>query len=227
MDRQHIRDEHVIERYLNGKLSAAEEQAFEEAYLADPELLAELELAERMQQGFKDLGPAERAPRAVPRPAWLRIASSPSYGIAASLVAAAALLTSGVLLVGGPGGGAGSGAAARHTRLLPLVSVRGSSNPNVFDAPAGAEWTVLVIDTGFSDYDRYSAALVRAGQNEPVLELDGLVAGADGTVAFGLPGELLRPGDYEVRLSGAKSDWPPGRAPDELSRTPLAVSPAR
>ena len=38
MDRQYIRDTQVIERYLQGRLTAAEEQAFEEAYLADPEL---------------------------------------------------------------------------------------------------------------------------------------------------------------------------------------------
>ena len=55
MDRQYIHDNRVIERYLSGQLSAAEEQALEEAYLADPDLLAELEATERLRDGIKDL----------------------------------------------------------------------------------------------------------------------------------------------------------------------------
>jgi hypothetical protein len=43
-------------------------------------------------------------------------------------------------------------------------------------------------------------------------------------VALGLPGRLLPPGDYEVRLEGGKRDWPAARELDELSRTPLTVT---
>ena len=77
MDRQHIRDTDVIERYLQGTLSAAEEQAFEEAYLADPQLLEELEVAERLRAGFKDLDAAEAPGRAAPpRSRWLGFVAS-------------------------------------------------------------------------------------------------------------------------------------------------------
>jgi hypothetical protein len=226
MDRQHIYDAHVIERYLQGKLSAADEQAFEEAYLADPALLEEVQLAERLRDGLRDQPPEEqRTSRLQPRPRWLEIAGSPRYGIAASLVAAAALLSSGVLYLENAGDAAFPAAGASRTRVLPLISIRGdaAASPNVIAATD--EWTVLLLDTGFADYDRYRAVLVHDG--EEVLRLDDMTPTYEGMVALGLPGRLLPPGAYEIQLAGRRSDWPAAREPDELSRTPLTVTPRR
>jgi hypothetical protein len=225
MDRQHIRDTLVIERYLQGKLSAAEEERFEEAYLADPELLAELKLAERLREGFKELPLDTRAPAPAPRARWFDFATSPRYGIAASLVAAVALLASGVLYLQGPGGGPGSFTAASRTRVVSLVAVRGGGNPNTVAAPAADEWTVFTVDTGLGDYDRYRVALVRADGRE-VVSFAGMTPSGDGTVALGFPGTSLAAGDYEVRLAGRKLDWAAERPDDELSRTPLTIAPA-
>src|SRR5262245_13975876 len=128
MDRRQIRDEQVIERYLKGALTAAEEQEFEEAYLADPQLLEELELAERLRDGLKQSSPAgEAVNRAPPRARWREVFASPRYGMAASLVAAAALVSTAVLLVQNQGLRPGAPAAQTHTRLLQLVSVRGAA----------------------------------------------------------------------------------------------------
>src|SRR5262245_23426824 len=145
MDRRQIRDEQVIERYLKGALTAAEEQEFEEAYLADPQLLEELELAERLRDGLKESSRTGVAVgRASPRRRWRDVVASPRYGIAASLVAAAALVSTAVLLVQLQGVRPGAPAAAQtHTRLLQLVSVRGADNPNEIAAPAPGEWTGL------------------------------------------------------------------------------------
>jgi hypothetical protein len=228
MDRQYIRDEQVIERYLKGKLSAADEQAFEEAYLADPSLLEEVQLAERLRDGLKDQPPQqEPALRVQPRPRWLEIAGSPRYGIAASLVAAAALLSSGVLFVQNqaPDGGRPGSFRASNARVLPLVATRGAGSANVVSAPAADEWTVLMLDTGLGDYDRYRAVLVRSGSDEELLRLDDMTPTYEGMVALVLPGSSLPPGDYEVRLAGARRDWPAERELDELSRTPLTVAP--
>jgi hypothetical protein len=228
MDRQYIHDTQVIERYLQGKLSPADEDAFEEAYMRDPELLGELQLAERLREGFKGLPEEDRALRTPPPSRWLELASSPRYGIAASLVAAAALLSSGVLYLQDSGfgtRGAGQFAGASNTRVLPLVTVRGAGNPNSIAAPSADEWTVLLLDTGLGDYDRYRAVLMRAGSGEELLRLDGMTPTYEGMVALGFPGRLLPPGDYEIRLDGGKSDWPTARELDELSRTPLTVTP--
>lgn len=225
MDRQHIRDAQVVERYLSGTLTAAEEQAFEEAYLADPQLLEELEVAERLRAGLKESSAAGAAPSAAPpRARWRELVASPRYGLAASLVAVAALASSAVLLVQNRSLRAGPPAAAQtHTRLLQLVSVRGADNPNEIAAPAPGEWTVLLLDPGFGDYDVFTAVLARAGGAE-VLRLDGLTPAYEGQLALGMPGSLLAPGQYEVRLSGGKRAWPATQKLDELGRTPLTVT---
>jgi hypothetical protein len=171
---------------------------------------------------LQDQAPAERAPQLEGRRSWLAFASSPRYGMAASFVAAVALMAAGALFIENQG--LDNSGGARHTRVLPLVSVRGGGDANVVPAPAQDEWAVLLLDTGFADYDLFSAALLRAGSEDEILRLDGMVA-SDGTVAFGMPGSVLSPGRYEVRLEGGRRDWPAGRALDELSRTPLSIDP--
>jgi hypothetical protein len=222
MDRQHVRDTLVIERYLQGKLSAAEEEQFEEAYLADPELLAELKLAERLREGFKDLPLDTRAPVPARHARWLDFAASPRYGIAASLVAVAALFGSGMLFLQGQGGEPLT--AASRTRVVPLVAVRGGGNPNTIATPAANEWTVFTVDTGAGDYARYRVTLVRADGRE-VAGFDGLTPSGDGTVALGFQGNALSPGDYEIRLAGRRLDWPADRADDDLTRIRLTITP--
>jgi hypothetical protein len=224
---QPIRHSEQIERYLSGRLTAAEEQAFEEAYLADPRLLEAVELTERLRLGFADAAAVQAAP---PRPAaragWLGLVSSPRYGIAASLVAAVALAAASVLFVQNQELGTTGTNVARHTRVLSLVAVRGGAgNANEISAPSAGEWTVLMLDTGFAAYDSFNAALLRAGTNEELLRLNGITA-SDGMVAFGLSGSALPPGRYEIRLEGERRDSAAGVS-DELSRTPLTVVAAR
>jgi hypothetical protein len=113
-------------------------------------------------------------------------------------------------------------AAATQTRLLPLVSVRGAADPNEIAVPAPGEWTVLLLDAGFEEYDFYRAVLSRRDGPE-VLRREGLTPTYEGLLALGVPGEMLSPGAYEIRLSGGRRDWPGSRALDELSRTPLTV----
>ena len=225
MDRQQIRETQVVERYLNGTLSPAEEQAFEEAYLADPQLEQELDLAERLRTAFKDLDAAGSGARAAPpRARWRDVVSSPRYALAASLVAAVALASTAGLYVQNQAlrGGAGQAFANGQTRLLPLVSVRGAANPNEIAVPGRGELTVLLLDPGFGNYEVYNAVLTRSDGDE-VLRREGLTPTYEGLVALGVPGEMLSPGTYEVRLSGGRRDWPSTRELDELSRTPLTV----
>jgi hypothetical protein len=222
MELQYIRDNQVIERYLQGKLSAADEEAFEEAYMTDPELLGEVQLAERLREGLNGLPAEQRAAPAKPRSRWLELAGSPRYGIAASLVAAAALVTSGALYFEQQGIGAGgvSFAGASSPRIVPLLSVRGSANPNTIVAPGANELTVLLVDAGLGDYDSYRAVLTRPGASDELVRLDGLTPAYEGMVAIALPDRALAAGNYEIRLEGAKA----GGQFDELSRTPLTVT---
>jgi hypothetical protein len=223
MDRQYIDDNQVIERYLQGKLTPAEEEAFEVAYLADPKLLADLKLAERLAEGLRDLGAGEQAaPR---RPGqWLDWVGTPRYGLAASLVAALAVAGASLLYMENQDLRTTAPSAAT-TRLLPLLAVRGDA-VNVIDSPAAAEWTVLLLDPGFTPYDRYRAVLVLRGAagTQERFRLDDMVPTYEGMLALGLSGELLAPGDYDVELAGRMLDWPAERS-DDLGRIPFTVAP--
>lgn len=53
MDHENIENEHVADRYLQGKLSPEEADRFEEHYLSCQECLGRLDRAERMARGFK------------------------------------------------------------------------------------------------------------------------------------------------------------------------------
>jgi hypothetical protein len=223
MDRQYIRDNQVIERYLRGKLSAAEEQAFEEAYLADSELFNELVLTERLRDGIKGAAP----PQAVTPARRRSFFGTPQYAVAASVVAALALLSSGVLLVENRTlESAGTGSAALAARLEPLVAVRGAGD-NTIAAPAAAELVVLLLDPGFAEYDVYDARLVRGagGDATEIVRRQDLTPTYEGLIALAVPGALLASGTYEVELYGRGSDWPAARAPDTLTRTALTVAP--
>jgi len=230
MDREYIRDNQVIERYLQGRLTAAEEEAFEEAYLGDAELLKELEAAELLRRGLKDL---EASPRnELPRDGRMRaFAASPRYALAASLVAGIAIASSGFLylenrtLRDGPV----SADAVAGARLVELVAVRGDDNANVIEAAATGEWTVLLLDPGFTAYDRYRATLVRRASpaGEELFSVDGLTPTYQGLLAVVVPSRRLTAGDYEVVLAGRLRDWPAERASDDLGRTPVTVTAPR
>src|SRR5690554_705483 len=91
MDREAM-DRDMIERYLQGRLTAEEERAFEERYLADPALLDELVLADKLGRGLEELHargelPGGHAPAgAAGRAPWLRILGSPRYAAAATVL---------------------------------------------------------------------------------------------------------------------------------------------
>lgn len=222
MDRQYIRDQQIIERYLRGSLTAEEEQAFEEAYLGDQELLDELQAAERLAEGLGHLerrGTLERT-----RPRWLSMMLGPQFAAAASVLLLVSLVFSGVLYRENARLRETFALQPAVTRLVPLVTVRGGA-PNELTAPAPDEWTVLVLDPGVQDYDSYRAVLERRtnGGTEEVLTFARLAPAYDGSIAMGLPGRLLSPGEYAARLEGRMDDWPPERFA-EISRTPFVVT---
>ena len=224
MNRQYIRDNQVVERYLQGRLTADEEVAFEEAYLGDPELFQELKAADLLRRGLAGhdtAQPADKRPSAAPRPA-----AAPRYALAASLVAGIALAFSSYLFVENRALRGESGAAvdlASRARLVPLLAVRGDDS-NRIEAVATNDWTVLLLDPGFTPYDRYRATLVRRDGAAELLSVDGLTPSYEGLLAVMVPSRVLTPGDYDVVLSGRMRDWPEQRAFDDLGRTALTIT---
>jgi hypothetical protein len=224
MNRQYIHDHQVIERYLRGALTPDEEQAFEEAYLGDPEILDELQAAERLREGVKELDAAGRLKRARPQPRWLQALVSPQYAAAASVLLAVSVVLSTTLYRENQSLREQSVSMNSLARVVVLESVRGG-NASEIPAPAEDELIVLRLDAGLADYDTYRAVLVRSGGDElEAIWSRADVQPVDGWIQIGLPGRALRPGSYEARVEGRMADWPAERF-DEVTRTQLTVLP--
>jgi len=224
MDRQYIRDNQIVERYLQGRLTADEETAFEEAYIGDPDLFQELKTADSLRRGLELHEADSSDPQRTSSTS--RGAAAPRYALAASLVAGVALASSAYLFTENRAlrGGAVAMDVAPGGRVVPLLTVRGGA-PNQVEAAATNDWTVLLLDP-FVPYDRYSAVLVRRDGSEAagLLSVDGLTPSYEGQLAVVVPSRLLTPGSYEVVLSGRMRDWPEQRASDNLGPTPFTVT---
>ena len=237
MDRQYIRDHGVIERYLSGALTADEEQAFEEAYIGDSELLNQLEAAERLRDGIKQIGAGglERS-----RPRWQQTFGSPRYAMAASVLLAVSLGFSTMMYrenqtLRSSGGSTspiigpipintvrGGSASSPTTRLISIDTVRGG-NPATIPASGTDEWPVLQFDV--VAYDTYRGVLMRRDGDRSVTlwSRADLQPRSDGTILMG-PAPPLQPGSYEVQIDGRMNDWPAERF-DAITRTELTVTP--
>jgi hypothetical protein len=225
MNRHYIRDHQVIERYLKGELSAVEEQDFEETYLGDQELLDELELVERLGGGLKRLE-ADGGLRAQRRTGRLRFLASPQLAAAASVLLVVSLVFSAALyrdnvslrqtLVAGGG----------VTRLLPVVRVRGAGDIPI-QAPNADEQAVLLVDPGVTSYDTYRVVVSRreSERSTAIWARDGLVAEYEDSIAIGMPGRLLTPGEYTITIEGRMKDWPAARASEPVEQVPVKIVP--
>ena len=224
MDRQYIRDHQVMERYLKGTLTENEEQAFEEAYLEDTELLDELQATERLRAGFKDLDAGGRLGHSRPPARWLRAIASPQYAAAASVLFAVTAVFSTMLYRENLTLREQTFAASSTvTRFVTLETLRGGAEIE-FVAPPAEEFIMLLVDAGPTRYDAYRAELLRieAASPQTIWSADGLEPTRDGEIGIGVPGRMLTPGRYEASVRARMNDWPPERS-DEVARVPVRV----
>lgn len=218
-----MRDRLLIERYLQGKLSADEEREFEEAYLADPSLLNELVLTERLRDGLEDA--ASRGTLLEPTRSSGG-AGSRWYAAAASLVAAVSLAASGWLFVENRSLRESSPAASANIRLQPLFAVR-SADAFAVPIPPADEATVLLLDPGFGDFTEYRARLVRVagGADIEVTSATGLTPTYEDLVALPVAPGALPAGDYRVELEGLAAGSASTTPAELVSRIAFTVTP--
>ena len=232
MDTQDIQDRQLIERYLQGQLTGEEERQFEERFLGDPNLLDELEYAEALRQGMRELADAaglespNRPPRLRARSRWLRLLQSPQYAVAASVALFASLVLSGLLYqdnvdlrVSAPGDG------ILPARVIPLNTDRGGVERSELSVPGPNEFTVFTISAGATPYDEYRATVVRVGNNEEtVARSDVLPVNFDERVVVSVPGRLLTVGTYEIVLEGRFRDRPDDRPFEPVSSNRVVIT---
>lgn len=231
MDMKYINDKLLVERYLQGTLSNEEADAFEEAFLASPELLDQLEAAERLRQGLRDLQTVEgqafaRQNRGFPA----SLLHSPRYAQAATIFLAVSLLVSGGLYMQNmelseqSAMGATSGA-----QIVALETVRGASDAepfNVLERGDVGSQVVLMVDPGFEPYAHFRATITRLGETgtaQTVLQVSELQPGYEDMLALSLPASMLEAGDYAVQVEGWRSDSPADQAFEPVNRVTFRV----
>ena len=128
MDETHTTENMLVERYLEGKLTAEQATSFEEQFLSSDELLNELEAAERLGQGLHDMSALENA-QVTKKPASnvVSLFRSPHYAMAASFMLLVSLGVSSVLLQKNAHLSEFDSNRAVPTEIIPLVSVRGAA----------------------------------------------------------------------------------------------------
>jgi len=207
MDRQYIRDNDVVERYLKGALTAEEEADFEEIYLADAELLSEIEAAERLRDGIKDLGSAGGLGRS--RPRFGQAFASPRYAMAATVLLAVSLGFSSMLYNENQVLREGNSSTPLSTRFVTLEARRGGDAAEI-EAPGQDESIVLLLDAGVVAYDTYRAVITRreGDRSEQVWSRSDLTPQLNGTtIPVSLQRRVLPPGTYEAKVDGRMNDW--------------------
>jgi hypothetical protein len=222
MEKRYIRDNQVVERYLRGALTPDEERAFEEAYLGDPELLNELEAAERLRQGIEDLGAAGELERRPSGGSRFSVPFSKPWAAAASLVAVIGLAVSAGLYRDNATLRQELAAVANvDVRLMPVMTLRGAPESEI-EAPSEAGLAVLLVDPGVTSFESYRAVLSAAQGGAEIWSADGLRPEFQDQLVIAVPGRLLPPGRYEIVVTARMNDWPADRS-EPVTRTAIRV----
>ncbi len=207
MEHSTIEEQQVVDRYLMGQLPAEEAERFEEHYVHCRQCLDQLELAEKLQRGFKRAAAEDVAKAAVAQRlgvlAWLaRAAGSPRAGLAAVALLAVALLPAGLMYRQL----SGSLQPQINTAVFTMGPER--SAPAADQVPShvirlsGApEWLVLSLQLDLPEYERYRVTLSRNGEDD-VWHRDGLEPDHLDSLGLSLHSKWLSAGDYVARVEG-------------------------
>lgn len=204
MDKTYMDMHLTTDRYLQGRLTAEEIEAFEERLTWDQDLLNELELADRLREGMKatfadsgfNLGTRETV--------WGNVATlldRPVYAAAASFLLAVVLSAGVIMSVDQPEFSPTDGAAV--TTIVPLMSTRGIGDNVVTLHPDKA--TVLLL-SAVPEFDNYRVT-VRGPSNDrdSVREFQPVPVTYPESLAISFDAGNLIAGNYVVTVDGMVS----------------------
>ena len=163
MDRQTIREEGIIERYIRNELSEEDAVAFEMYYLDKPDLVEELELEAMLHENLAD---AIAAPARKKHRPFLAVAATALVGMAV-----------GMLVQNGFVDQQPSPLAAVEYQVVPAVRGEGTVETVVVgDLPVA----VAIRIAGPGKVQPYRAELVRAADNQLIASIQGMTRLATG-----------------------------------------------
>lgn len=227
MDHSYIEEHQIVDLYLMGQLPAEEAERFEEHYLHCQECLGRLQVAEKLQRGFKraaaqDVAKAAAAQR-VGMLAWLvRATRSPRAGLAAAALLAVALVPAGLMVR------QQSGAFEPQINTVVVTMSPERSAPTSDQEPSrvirlsGApEWLVLSLELDSPEHESYRVTLSRDGEDE-VWQGDGLEPDHLDSLSLSLHSTWLSAGDYVAKVEGLAASGPVSVAHFSFRVTPQA-----
>jgi hypothetical protein len=227
MDRNYIEQHLLVDRYIQGKLEEREQDAFEERLVWDKALVDEVELADRLRAGLKDLSAAKAD--IVDKPGFDLVAAVsglfavPQFAAAASFLLAVTL-TLGIMSVSFIESDGRFETPARQTDIVPLFATRGDDAISIKVDPGA--WTVLLVDvTG--DYPAYRVTVRRHDDgSDPVWMRDGLLPTYPESLAVGMPGSALATGRYVLTIEGALTSDAGDTIYERVQDIPFLTAPA-
>jgi hypothetical protein len=200
MNRKHIYDNHVIERYLADQLDDTEREAFEAYYLQHPEVVSDMESVARLKVGLADLRDRnELTP-------LLQSQRPPSRLLA--IAAVVALLAIGVLayfvmprtqqpvLV--------AATSSPIAATYDILRMRGAADDAQIELPASPQAIGLRVlpETEAATYTMTLLRIADDGNPQQLASLSPLTADTDGFVIAYLNSGELSQGRYQLVLRG-------------------------
>lgn len=205
MDREYISEHNVIERYLSGRLTDEERAAFEERCLWCSDTLQELEVAEHLREGLRDVDMSRGTARAPARGPLTRWLMSPQWAAAASVMLVVSLGTTGWLFTQLPA----PDTALATTQVYSIEMTRGGEAPStVVRVGPDDRWVVVLVYPELGRHERYRAELYRSGETLQLWQASDIPPGTAESLALTLPADLLSPGDYRLGVIGLNEAAP-------------------
>jgi hypothetical protein len=212
MDHATIAERALVDRYVQGRLSAQERVDFEDHFIECPQCLEELELAEAFRTGVKDAVAVE-------------VARQATLGVVARLLKARRMLA--LVVVCGLAlplawwwGRSGAGPSLQpqaNVATYTLGSLRAVDVP-ALELPAG-EWVTLELPAEAGAFPAYRLALVD-GEGEALWQPGEVLPDREGLLRVTFPPGSLPRGELVLRLDGVPGG---GEAPVGLLRQGLTV----
>lgn len=191
MDREYIDEQHVVDRYVMGKLTDEELSAFELSLLDDPELQDEVQL---MQAMSAELKLAETRLKLRSQSRLKAILATPAFGASAAVLCVLSFGLSAILFFGSQSVTVDGSGRLLGVNEFWLGQVRGGDG--AVEIATNGSPTLLYIDVGPSPVDRYRITIYDASgeARNPVIT----DAGADKQVRVLLQGIEMGPYDLAV-----------------------------
>ena len=223
MDRDFIARNQIVERYLSGKLPIKGATDFERFCRANPQLLDELGLADRVNAGLRLLEASGRPEtwQDPPKKLWER----PQLAIGLAIATLGLGIT--LLVVGSDAANKNStiaklekqlaeqpleaAASTRTIRLLPSRTGESDSPAVIIGAGGITQLADLKIDMSRSAFRAFRVTIDRLDQGRVAI-LHNLTKDSNGHLRIALNNSALGPGDYQFTLEGLT--WKGETVPD-------------